>query len=115
MIVKGQSSLASINTIWICYFQVQEILDHKFENNTKYFLIRWKGYDSSVDSWESQYNISCSALLAKYYEKVKTTNKKLFLKKWNQIESNNFVQFFRFECSTQMLVFRQKVARKRRK
>lgn len=51
-------------------YEVEEILDHKFEDNVKYFLIRWKGYDSSVDSWESQYSISCPALLAKYYEEV---------------------------------------------
>lgn len=51
-------------------YEVEEILDHKFEDNTKYFLIRWKGYDSSVDSWERQHNISCPALLAKYYEEV---------------------------------------------
>lgn len=51
--------------------QVEAIIDHKFENNRKYFLIRWKGYDSSDDSWEKSYSISCPALLAKYYEEVK--------------------------------------------
>lgn len=52
-------------------YEVEKILDHKIEDNVKYFLIRWKGYGSDVDSWESQYSISCPALLAKYYEKVR--------------------------------------------
>lgn len=51
-------------------YEVEAILDHKFEDNLKYFLIRWKGYDKNTDSWESQYSISCPALLTKYYEEV---------------------------------------------
>lgn len=50
--------------------KVEDILGHKVEDGTKYFLIRWKGFDSSADTWERQNNISSPALVAQYYEKV---------------------------------------------
>lgn len=45
-------------------------MDHKIEDDTKFFYIRWKGYDASADSWERQRDIKCPGLIIKYYEKV---------------------------------------------
>jgi len=35
------------------HFEVQEILDSRFVRNKLKFLISWKGYDSSENSWVS--------------------------------------------------------------
>lgn len=53
------------------FLQVEAILDHKIEDDVKYFLVRWKGYDSDVDSWEPRFALAGSkALMAKYLEEV---------------------------------------------
>lgn len=71
-------------------YEVEAIRDHRVKGNVKYFLIHWKGYDSSDDSWESQYSIRCPALLAKYYEDVRTQ----FI----------FINFF-IKCSKSLILF----------
>lgn len=52
-------------------WEVEEITDVKYDDDgSKNFLIRWKGCDSSQDTWEPETNLSCPALINKFMNKV---------------------------------------------
>lgn len=59
-----QSAAASKN----CDYAVEEILDDKFVNKKKYYLVRWKGYGEDENSWEPAKNLNCPYLVDKYNE-----------------------------------------------
>lgn len=47
-------------------YEVESLLNHKFENKEHHYLIRWKGYGPDSDSWECERNLSCPKVLEKY-------------------------------------------------
>lgn len=47
-------------------YEVETILKHKKTNDGLKYLIRWKGYDSSEDTWEKECNLNCPQILKKY-------------------------------------------------
>ena len=52
------------------YFSVEQILDHRIRGRGKYqrtqYLVQWKGYDDSHNSWEDQDNLT-SDLIQQYH------------------------------------------------
>lgn len=58
----GQITKASHNDI----YNVEEILNHKYVKKTRFFLVRWEGYDSSEDSWVKQSDLQCKEMLQTY-------------------------------------------------
>lgn len=46
-------------------YEVDKILNHRDVIGRQYF-IRWKGYDSSEDTWENEANLNCAKLLNQY-------------------------------------------------
>ncbi|KAF5294597.1 hypothetical protein FQA39_LY13356 [Lamprigera yunnana] len=52
-------------------FEVDRILDVYFKKNGKTeFLVSWKGYPTSEDSWEPEENLDCVDLIEKFMNKV---------------------------------------------
>ncbi|KAK0173017.1 hypothetical protein PV328_006272 [Microctonus aethiopoides] len=52
-------------------FEVEKIIDVYFKKNkSREFLIRWKGFPPSDDTWEPEANLNCPELITKFMEKV---------------------------------------------
>lgn len=49
-------------------YEVEAIVKHKIERGKTSFLIRWKNYDSSGDTWEPESSLSCPEIISKYKE-----------------------------------------------
>lgn len=47
-------------------FEVEDILDHKFEMDDRYFLVRWKNFGPEDDTWEPESSLSCPDIVRKY-------------------------------------------------
>lgn len=48
-------------------YEVDAILSHKGPSNRRLFLITWKGYPSSKNTWEPEVNLSHSLILLNTY------------------------------------------------
>ena len=53
-------------------FEVEEILDRRFERGELFYLVKWKNYESSANSWEPIRNlIHCRELIKEFEFKKK--------------------------------------------
>ncbi|KFY86131.1 hypothetical protein V498_07592 [Pseudogymnoascus sp. VKM F-4517 (FW-2822)] len=50
----------------IIEYEVEAILDKRLVGRREEFLIKWKGYEPTDNSWESRGNLSCPELLAEF-------------------------------------------------
>lgn len=46
-------------------YEVERLLDDKLVSE-RHYLVRWKGFDSSNDTWERESNLNCASILKKY-------------------------------------------------
>lgn len=65
-----QNRVASSDSSDENVYEVEKILSHKTVRRDQLFLIRWKGFDSSHDSWEKKENLNCSQKLQKYFSRI---------------------------------------------
>lgn len=49
-------------------YEVEKLIDDKKMGKIRYFLVRWKGYGPSDDTWERESNLKCAAILKKYLQ-----------------------------------------------
>lgn len=47
-------------------FEVEALVDHKFEDSTWHFLVRWKGYSPAHDLWVPEADLNCTKMLTNY-------------------------------------------------
>ena len=52
------------------HWEVEAILDHRGPPYNRSFLIRWKGYDSTEDSWEPRRMIDDGPLIRQYESNI---------------------------------------------
>lgn len=50
-------------------FEVEKLLKHKVQRKERFFLVRWKKYDASHDTWERESNLFCPQILKAYLKK----------------------------------------------
>lgn len=51
-------------------WEVERIVGVKYnEDNSREFLIHWKGYREADDSWEAETNLNCPDLIKKFMTK----------------------------------------------
>ncbi|TMD69294.1 MAG: DDE-type integrase/transposase/recombinase [Chloroflexi bacterium] len=48
-------------------WEVQKILESKYENGALHYLVHWKGYDDDNDSWEPAEYLNCDKLIRKFH------------------------------------------------
>lgn len=53
-------------------FEVENILQDEFRRRKQYFLVKWRGYDDTENSWVSKHNLNCPKILKKYLHSKKT-------------------------------------------
>ena len=50
-------------------YEIERIIDHKKHGKDKYsYLVRWKGYDSSNDSWVKQEDFNSTKIIKEYWK-----------------------------------------------
>lgn len=52
-------------------YEVDQLLEHKWQKGQQMFLVRWKGYGSEHDSWQRRENLSCDRILKAYLKQNK--------------------------------------------
>lgn len=57
-------------------YAVESIIADKIVNKKKYYLVHWKGYGETDDSWEPKKNLNCPYLLDQYEQSKSKHNKK---------------------------------------
>lgn len=59
------------------FFQVEKIVGHRTVKNHRQFLVRWKGYSPSSDSWENEKDLNCPNLIEEFLaeQELKTSAK----------------------------------------
>lgn len=62
-------------------YEVKDIVDHKVERGTTFYLIRWKGYTKDDDTWEAADTLSCPDIIEKYNKKISNNGIKSSQKK----------------------------------
>ena len=65
-------------------YDVENILDHRGEEDEIEYLVRWRGYGSKDDSWEPEGNFASQDILEKYWKKYNQKQRRL-MKKGNKV------------------------------
>ncbi|XP_040452106.1 histone-lysine N-methyltransferase SUV39H2 isoform X3 [Falco naumanni] len=47
-------------------YEVEYLCDYKVEEGTEYYLVKWKGWPESSNTWEPQKNLKCPVLLQNF-------------------------------------------------
>ncbi|XP_063301516.1 histone-lysine N-methyltransferase SUV39H2 [Pelobates fuscus] len=48
-------------------YEVEYLCDYKIKKGKEYFLVKWKGWPESCNTWEPKDNLKCSAILKQFH------------------------------------------------
>lgn len=77
---------------------MESIQDEKVVKGVKYYLVRWKGYETGSDSWEPENTLSCNEMIKEFHasrgsgkekkkeKKKKAQNKSTTEENWDEKE-----------------------------
>lgn len=82
--LKAKASAKSSNN----EYEVEEVVDSKKVKGRTKYLIRWKGYDESDDTWEFEDTLNCPDLIKAFLKKSKTAKKKTKAKKRKSVNDS---------------------------
>jgi len=52
-------------------YTVEKVVDMRMRSNKKEYLLKWKGYPDSENTWEPHENLDCPEMINTYEDKVK--------------------------------------------
>lgn len=59
-------------------YEVERIVDHRTDyKGRRKFLLKWKGYDDSDNTWEKEEDLNCPELIEKYMKNLETLQNNL--------------------------------------
>lgn len=67
---KSKKYKTNIN---IFFFQVEKLINIRISKGCRQFLVRWKGYGESADTWENEKDLNCPELIEKFLAKEQDT------------------------------------------
>lgn len=50
----------------IFFSQVEKLVEVRISKGNRQFLVRWKGYGESADTWENEKDLNCPQLIEKF-------------------------------------------------
>lgn len=56
-------------------YEVEKIVGEKIEFGARYFLVKWKGWPESDNSWEAEKSVDCYELIEKFRDSCRSANK----------------------------------------
>lgn len=65
-----------MNSNRIAEYEIEAIVKHKKTPSGYSYLLKWKGYPSSENSWENEDNLPCKEFLQNYWKKINADKKK---------------------------------------
>lgn len=56
-------------------YEVEKIVGEKIEYGVRYFLVKWKGWPESDNTWEDEKSVDCYDLIEKFRDSCRSANK----------------------------------------
>lgn len=70
VILGAQNRIANNESSSKDVYEVEKIISHQTRGGKQLFLIRWKGFEPSHDTWEREENLSCPKKLREYFSQL---------------------------------------------
>ncbi|XP_078520830.1 histone-lysine N-methyltransferase SUV39H1 isoform X2 [Lissotriton helveticus] len=65
---KLSCTLLEVNKKNLCDFEVEYLCDYKKVQDEEFYMVKWKGYPESQNTWEPRKNLKCFNLLKQFHK-----------------------------------------------